>query len=176
LDPEETHPLHRVAVVALILLCVSTQLTAVQRLMHLLMALDEVLKRSFFRSHGGTWRSLISSFIATVADFFVMVTLVSQGILSPALATLVGCVFGACINFVLKRQLIVGSPGKTSQQIYRYAFVAVTSALLNAGGVTIMLLIPSIVYWMGWPLVRTAVFLTWNFPLQRDYVFVAPAK
>ena len=58
----------------------------------------------------------------------------------------------------------------------RYAFVSITSLMLNAGGVAVLLLVPAVNYLIAWALVRVAVFVAWNFPLQRDYVFASPRR
>ena len=45
----------------------------------------------------------------------------------------------------------------------------VLSGLFGVGGGVI--LVPVLDYRIAWALVRGAVFLFWNFPLQRDYVY-----
>ena len=57
-------------------------------------------------------------------------------------------------------------------QLLRFLFVWATSALLNSSGVSELLT------WVGsfslaWALVRAAVYLGWNYPLSRWFVFSA---
>jgi hypothetical protein len=35
----------------------------------------------------------------------------------------------------------------------------------------VLLFLPGLDYRIAWVIVRVAVFLTWNYPLHRDYVF-----
>jgi len=54
--------------------------------------------------------------------------------------------------------------------------VSATSALLNAGGVALLLLHPQLEVTVGWWLARGAVYFAWNLPLHRDYVFNVPPE
>jgi putative flippase GtrA len=90
---------------------------------------------------------------------------------SPGFSTTMGCLVGAFVNFTMNRVWTFGSSAPPLRQIRRYAFVSATSALLNSGGVMVLLLVPSVEYRVAWILVRAAVFVSWNFPLQGDYVF-----
>ena len=58
-------------------------------------------------------------------------------------------------------------------QALRYTVVSTTSALLNAGGVGLLLLLSLPDYRAAWLAARVLVFLCWNYPLQRDYVYAA---
>jgi putative flippase GtrA len=171
--PNDTHPLHRLAVVGLVLLAVSTQVTALQRFIHLLWTLDErSWDRAWLRAgRGSLWRGAIAAALATGIDYLVATSLVSTG--RPALATFCGALVGAVINFTANRLWTFGSRGARLPQAGRYAFVSLTSALLNAGGVAVLLWLPHLGYSMSWALVHLAVFLAWNFPLHRGYVFKA---
>ncbi|HEU4538786.1 MAG TPA: GtrA family protein, partial [Polyangiaceae bacterium] len=58
----------------------------------------------------------------------------------------------------------------------RFAFVSGSSALLNAGGVAVVLLLPRVDYRVAWAVARGVIFVTWNYPLMRDYVFAPPVN
>ncbi len=177
LAPNEARPLHRLAVVGVVLLAVSTQVTALQRLIFLLGALrDDVSERRWLGlGKGSLGRNAVSSGIATAADFALVTLLVGTLFSPPPLATAVGCGLGAVVNFTINRVWAFGGNGdRKLPQLGRYGFVSLTSAGLNAGGVAVLLLLPSIDYRLAWALVRGAVFIAWNFPLQRDYVFKTP--
>jgi phosphatidylglycerophosphate synthase/putative flippase GtrA len=170
LDPSNPRPTHRLAIAGILLLAVSTQLTAFQRLVHLLAALKKTVSNKRSVKHTLP-RNIAAAAVATAFDFLVMSLLVNGGLLVP-LATGIGCLFGGVLNFSLNRLWTFQSKSAKLPQIWRYAFVSWTSALLNSGGVAIMLLLPDLDYRPSWLLVRLAVFVTWNFPLHRDYVFV----
>ena len=151
-------------------LAVTTQITAFRRLTHLLRALDDAPKKE--RSG---WRRLlpasVSALVATGADFGLVVLLVESAEVSATTATAAGCVLGGVINFLMNRHWTFGSKDRPVPQALRYTIVSGTSALLNSAGVALVLLAPLPDYRIGWLLVRGLVFLCWNFPLQRDYVY-----
>ncbi|RLB59997.1 MAG: hypothetical protein DRI90_14785, partial [Deltaproteobacteria bacterium] len=113
-----------------------------------------------------------SASIATAIDFSLVSTLVELASVRPWLATIGGCVLGALVNFTINRQFVFRSHDHPVPQLARYGLVSATSALLNAGGVAVLLLL-DIDYRLAWVLVRSAVFVGWNLPLQRDYVYAA---
>lgn len=172
LVPHDPKPLHRLAVIGIVLLAVTTQLTALQRLLYVLSQLSEHSSRKWFEANKRPiLRNLTSALVATGLDFALVNVLVLGISLVAPVATAFGCVFGGTINFFMNRMWTFGSKQKKLPQIGRYAFVSVTSAILNSGGVAILLLLPSMDFRIAWALVRLAVFFAWNFPLHRDYVF-----
>jgi len=175
-DPFNPKPIHRLAVVAILLLAAATQLSALQRLRFAYRELTAGGRAA--RPHplgrGSMFRNVVAGFVATVADFAVVAFLVEGKVLSPALATALGCGVGAVVNFSVNRVWAFGTDGPKLAQAGRYAFVSTSSAVLNSGLVAVMLLLPAVPYQLAWVLVRGAVYLTWNFPLQRDYVFAPP--
>ena len=172
--PEDPKPIHALAVVGVVLLAISTHVTALQRLVYLLNALDESETDSPLLDKGQVTRNVISGGIATGIDFLVVTSLVSMAFFSPVWATALGCLVGAVVNFTMNREWTFKSGGARLPQAWRYSFVSFTSALLNMGGLAVLLMLPNIDYRICWVVVRVAVFITWNFPLQRDYVFVTP--
>jgi phosphatidylglycerophosphate synthase/putative flippase GtrA len=167
-------PPQLVVVGALLLLAVSTHITAIQRLRHVVQAL---------RGPGSATttvapqlgRSVVSAVLATGADFVVVLTTLDLG-LTPWLATGLGCVVGGVLNFGLNRLWTFASRGAPAGEALRYAVVSGSSALLNAGGVAAVLLLPGIPSLVAWGIVRGVVFLSWNYPLQRSYVFEARTR
>jgi len=176
LAPNDPRPLHRLAVVGVVLLAVSTQVTALQRFIHLLGALGEPTDVPWAHSTGAALaRNIAAAVVATGFDFSLYVMLIQGVAAPPPLAIAAGCVLGAVINFVINRAWTFKSKDARLPQVSRYGFVSVTSALLNAGGVAVLLLLPGIGYVVAYWLVRGAVFFAWNFPLHRSYVF-APQR
>ena len=171
-DPHNPRPDHRLAIAALVLLAISTQTTAARRFIYGLRALDHRPFLGFGTlSRGSLARNVIAALVATAVDFAVFSALVTRVFVDPGVATAAGCAVGAVVNFTVNRTWVFGSRSSATKQGMRYAFVSVTSALLNAGGVMVLLLVPSAEVYLAWLAVRGAVYLAWNFPLQRDYVF-----
>ena len=171
--PQDPHPSHRLAIGTLVLLSIMTQVTAVRRLVYGLKKLGaDTFSGIASVSQGSLLRNIASSAVATGCDFAVFDLMVSVMSVYPGLATGAGCIVGAIINFTINRSWVFKTrDAALVKQMLRYSFVSFTSALLNSGGVMVLLLIPSSEYRLAWLLVRGAVFLTWNFPLHRDYVF-----
>jgi phosphatidylglycerophosphate synthase/putative flippase GtrA len=172
LDPFRAHPTHYLAVVAIVIIAAGTQLTAATRVRHLLNALKGNPPRTWMGlQQGGPVRNLVAALVATGMDFAFVLFLVSKLDLPAWLATAVGCVFGGGVNFAVNRIWTFASHGPRLTQASRYVLVSTTSALLNSAGVAALLLLPHIDYRFCWVLVRLAVWLGWNYPLHRDYVF-----
>jgi phosphatidylglycerophosphate synthase/putative flippase GtrA len=167
LAPENPHPPHRLAVLALLVLAITAHATALQRLTHLL--------RSLGNQRGIRWhlvpRALVVSIVATASDF-VVVQLLLTAPLSLPLATFAGCAVGGVVAFLLSRGWAFGAAHqRLGRQLSRFAFVSGSSALLNAGGVAIMLLVPAMEPLVAWGVTRAVVFVCWNFPLLSDWAF-----
>jgi putative flippase GtrA len=116
-------------------------------------------------------RSIAAAAFATSADFTLVVVLVSGAQVAPALATGLGCAAGAAVNFLLSRVWAFASFGPLPGQVLRYSLVSASAMLLNSGGVGAAVLLPGFDYRIAWWLVRCLVFLLWNYPLHRHYVF-----
>lgn len=157
------------SIIGLLLVAVLTQLTTLQRLLHLLRELSVHPKAK--PDDGITLiKYVVAALLATAADFAAVVAMVSIAHLQPWVATALGCVMGGAINYAINRAWTYGSESPVPQAT-RYTFVSMTSAALNAGGVAVLLLMPDVDYRFAWLLVRLTVFVAWNYPLQRNYVF-----
>jgi putative flippase GtrA len=125
---------------------------------------------------GSLARNAIAGAVATLADFALVSALVSWGRVSPPVATLWGCGFGGIVNFSVNRGWAFESSLPMRRSMVRYALVSASSALLNAGGVAGMLAVSKLIYpapyQVVWWLVRGLVYAFFNYPLQREYVFV----
>jgi phosphatidylglycerophosphate synthase/putative flippase GtrA len=173
LVPADPKPLHRLAVLGICVLAGTTHLTAIRRLAHVMQVLDPRAHASLMKAtgKGGLVRNLISAGTATGVDFLVVLILVQLASGDPRLATAAGCIIGGIVNFSMNRVWTFGSQAPALGQAWRYVFVSTSSALLNSGGVAVLLFLPGLDYRIAWVIVRIAVFLTWNYPLHRDYVF-----
>jgi len=124
----------------------------------------------FFDSAFGRYAA--TSALATSTDFALAGSLHSAGS-TPATATFLGCVAGGGVAFWLSRSwTFQAGAARAWPQVLRFLFVWATSALLNSTGVS------ALVGWFGsfavaWTLVRASVYLGWNYPLSRWFVFAA---
>jgi putative flippase GtrA len=90
-----------------------------------------------------------------------------------AVATFLGCVAGGAVSFRVSRVWTFDARSAGfGPQLLRFALVWATSALFNSAGV------PLLLQWWGsfpvaWALVRSAVYLGWNYPLSRWFVFAS---
>jgi putative flippase GtrA len=117
-------------------------------------------------------RSILSSLVATLLDFVAVTLLVTGLAFLPWAATFFGCLVGGVTNFGINRVwAFPGSRGTVRGQGLRYSVVSLSSAFLNAGGVALLLFAPNMDYRLAWLLARFAVYVAWNYPLNRDYVF-----
>jgi putative flippase GtrA len=115
-------------------------------------------------------RGALTSSVATASDF-VAANLLHTVRVPPAAATVLGCVVGGCVAFSLNRNWAFHARDERKRtQLVRFLFVWATSALLNAAGVSLFL-IPGGHFTQAWLVTRGAVYLGWNYPLLRWFVF-----
>jgi phosphatidylglycerophosphate synthase len=175
--PSPAAPAHVFAVLGIVLIAVSTQVTSFHRFIALLATLDPAeYQRPRLGGRAGIFRWATASGVATAADFAVMHALVSLDVFAPWWATALGAAAGGAINFTINRLWSFESNGKVAGEAGRYIVVSTTSAMINAGGVYVLLLLPGIDFRFVWLVVRGLVMAAWNYPLQRGYVFTVPAE
>jgi phosphatidylglycerophosphate synthase/putative flippase GtrA len=176
LQPSATRPTHALAVMALLVLAGATHVTALQRLFHVMGKLqpEKDVKPVLGLGQGSLFRNVVAGGAATGVDFTTLLFLITTFKMQPWLATGLACVVGGVVNFILNRIWTFGSKGAPMGEAGRYTIASASSALLNTGGVAVLLLVPDIDYRMAWALARVAVFVAWNYPLHRDYVFSGP--
>jgi putative flippase GtrA len=115
-------------------------------------------------------RGALTSLLATASDF-VAASLLHALSVPAAAATILGCVVGGCVAFLLNRNwAFYARDGRKRTQLTRFSFVWATSALLNAAGVSVFLL-PGGHFPRAWLVTRAVVYLAWNYPLLRWFVF-----
>ncbi|HTQ04617.1 MAG TPA: GtrA family protein [Polyangiaceae bacterium] len=168
LAPDDPHPPHRLAMAGLVLLAFTSHVTAIQRLLSLLKALGTSSVKSFRLMP----RAVLVSVLATSVDAASVHALV-HGFAAPMpLATLLGCAVGGTVAFSLSRFWVYRATNETvRRQVVRFLFVSGSSALLNAGGVWMMSLLPAVHPYFGWLITRALVFACWNFPLHSEWAF-----
>jgi phosphatidylglycerophosphate synthase/putative flippase GtrA len=171
--PDDPHPPHRLAIATLVVLAVTSHATALQRLYQLVRALGGAGAGGAQPGIAQPLRVAAMQVVATAADFAVASALVYGLRGAPSLSTMAGCVVGALVSFVLTRVWAFDSHGPWLPQMARYAFVTAGTAALNGGGVALLLTLNA-PFLLAWSLTRAIVFVTWSYPLQRDFVFNAP--
>ena len=110
------------------------------------------------------------SALATLSDFALASALHRLGATAWA-ATFVGCVAGGGVAFSLSRGwTFQAGAARALPQLLRFVFVWLMSAFLNSAGVPALLAFVSS-FQVAWLFVRGAVYLGWNYPLTRWFVF-----
>jgi len=119
-------------------------------------------------------RYAVSSAAATATDFALFSALHALGVAAGP-ATFFGCVAGGVVAFSLSRRWTFQAvSGRALPQMLRFLFGWATSALLNSVGVPALLALVASPQ-LAWACVRAAVYLGWNYPVSRWFVF-APEK
>lgn len=119
---------------------------------------------------GGAARNAMAALTATGVDFALFSLLVALNC-SPPVATLLGAACGGVINFTVNRTWTFDASGSNRRMARRYVLVSAASAALNASVVAALLWIPHQHVTVCWLVARGLIFLGWNYPLHRDYVF-----
>lgn len=117
-------------------------------------------------------RYAVTSALATATDFAFAGSLHALGS-SAGVATFLGCVAGGVVSFAVSRRWTFQAGARRAlPQVARFLFVWATSAWLNSSGVPALLrLVAS--FPLAWGLVRAAVYLGWNYPMSRWFVFAS---
>ncbi len=126
--------------------------------------------RLILSGKGGAGRNAMAALTATAIDFALFSALVAVGC-SPPVATLLGAVCGGGVNFTVNRTWTFEASGSNRTMARRYVLVSAASAALNASMVAALLWIPNQHVTICWLVARGLIFLGWNYPLHRDYVF-----
>jgi phosphatidylglycerophosphate synthase len=165
---DQVRELHVLAVVAIVVLAVSTQFTAAHRLLALTQALNEQAGIATPPVERRRWLLAAALLGGSLAVEFAVVWMLVVMRDRPAwLATAVGCALGSITHYVLKR----GWRPEASDTTAGNAVIGVGSALLNAGSVAILMLVPSMPFWIAWLLARSAVLAAWNYPMRGDSIY-----
>jgi putative flippase GtrA len=117
-----------------------------------------------------------ASIVATGADYLVMISCVELAGLSPVAATPLGALSGAVTNFTLGRRFTYKrSDVPIPSQAWRYAVVSAASLGLNTAGEYLFQHLLHIEYLLARVISSVIVSNVWNYPMQRYFVFSAPA-
>jgi phosphatidylglycerophosphate synthase/putative flippase GtrA len=164
-SPHETRPRYHLAILALLVVGVTSHVSAAQRLMRVLRVAGEP------PTGYQPLKSVLANAAATSVDFAVATALFYGARQHGSVAVAVGSIAGAFVSFGLSRVWAFrATAGSVARQIDRYVFASAVTAGLNAGGVALLALL-STPFVLAWALARAVVFGCWSYPVQRDFVF-----
>jgi putative flippase GtrA len=114
----------------------------------------------------------LSSIVATIVDYSVMITMVSVLGLTAVEGTVIGASSGAITNFTMGRHFTFrATRGNARSQLLRYLLVSAASLGWNALGEHLLANILGLQYVVARLITGTLVGFVWNFPMQRYFVF-----
>lgn len=169
-----------VLAIVLGVLAISANVTAVLRLRHALhhaaspqLAAPATLHRPPVAHAYALPRSALITVGATACDFGAMTVLVAGVAVDAAAATFVGALVGCVVSFAGYRLWAFDAQrGPWLTQAWRHLLVSGTAAVLGGAGVALLQHLPGIDYRVAWGLARLVVWIGWNYPLQRGWVFL----
>lgn len=117
-------------------------------------------------------RSNVTSLFTTALDFATLISLTELAGVSYVVATWLGTVVGALSNFVINRNWAFRARGKHyGSQFARFVLVQVAASAFHTGGVWGLTAAAGVPYPISKAIVSVAVYLLWNYPLNRRFVF-----
>lgn len=120
-------------------------------------------------------RSTATSLFTSALDVVTLTALVELLGIDPAAATFAGTVAGCTSNFAINRAWsFAGSPSQLRHQIARFVPVQAGSSALQTAGVWLLAEHLALPYLLAKALTAVAVYLAWNYPLNRLVVFPPP--
>ena len=117
-------------------------------------------------------RSILTSLFTTALDFGVLTSSVELLHINYVFATWMGTVVGSLSNFAInKRWAFRGSPLALRHQFLRFLLVQAGSSGLQTLGVWLLTRFAGLPYLGSKTVIAAMVALSWNYPLNRYFVF-----
>jgi putative flippase GtrA len=117
-------------------------------------------------------RSTVTSLITTALDFGTLVGLTELAGVNYVLATWIGTVVGSLANFTInKLWAFYHSDAPALPAFTRFAVVQAGASGLHTAGVWMLTQFLRLPYPISKLLIAAAVYLGWNYPLNRWFVF-----
>jgi putative flippase GtrA len=117
-------------------------------------------------------RSTITSLFTTGIDFGTLTGLVELGGVDYVLATWIGSVVGALSNFTINRLWAFDArDGSRTGQFARFVVVQVAASLWHTLGVWLLTRFAGLPYQVSKLVIAALVYLGWNYPMNRWFVF-----
>jgi phosphatidylglycerophosphate synthase/putative flippase GtrA len=165
--PDDPRPIHRLAVVGIVLIALGTHVTAASRTKYLLRALAPTSPPPSGR-RGVLWRPVLAGIVGIACELGVL-WLVLQATSAPA-ATMVAHLAGAVVTFVVLSAWPHAPAPEGSRGPKSWLFAAGSSAVLCGGGVAVLGLVPALGLTLSWIAVRVIVLLAWTRPLLGEQI------
>jgi putative flippase GtrA len=117
-------------------------------------------------------RSVLTSLMTTALDFGTLVGLTELLRISYVLATWIGTVVGSLTNFAINKQWAFSARSAAAiPALGRFVLVQIGASALHTAGVWLLTRFGRLPYPVSKLVVATAVYLGWNYPLNRWFVF-----
>jgi putative flippase GtrA len=117
-------------------------------------------------------RNTLVSLLTTALDFGVLVALVELAGVHYVLATWIGTLVGALSNFTLNRYWSFRATEAAAEtQLARFIPVQAGASALQTGGVWLLTRFAGVTYVGSKLAAAILVYLLWNYPLNRLFVF-----
>jgi putative flippase GtrA len=117
-------------------------------------------------------RSLVTSLFTTALDFGALIGLTELAHVNYVLATWIGTVVGSLSNFTINKQWAFSArEHPTRRALAKFVLVQAGASGLHTLGVWLMTRFGRLPYPASKAIVAAAVYLGWNYPLNRWFVF-----
>ena len=121
-------------------------------------------------------RSVVTSLFTTALDFGSLIGLTELAHVNYVLSTWVGSIVGSLANFTINKQWAFSARGApTGPAFGRFLIVQAGSSGLHTLGVWLFTRFGRLPYPASKAIVATLVYLGWNYPLNRWFVFPTSA-
>jgi putative flippase GtrA len=128
-------------------------------------------------------RSVLTSLLTTAMDLMTLTGLVELAGMNYVLATWLGTVVGSLSNFTINRVWTFDARDRPpAGQFARFVVAQVAASFLHAGGVWALTRFLGLQYQISKIVISVLVYLGWNYPMNRWFVFrrgataVVPAR
>jgi len=120
-------------------------------------------------------RSLVTSLFTTALDFGTLVGLTELAHVNYVLATWLGTVVGSLSNFTINKVWAFSAREQpTGPAMMKFVLVQAGASGLHTLGVWLLTRFGRLPYPASKAIVAAAVYLVWNYPLNRRFVFPQP--
>jgi putative flippase GtrA len=124
------------------------------------------------RRRGTFVKSIVTSLFTTALDFVTLTGLVEGFGVNYVLATWLGTVVGSLSNFTINRVWAFDARAQPQAgQFLRFIVVQVVASLGQTVGVWALTRFVGIPYWESKVVTSAVVYLGWNYPMNRWFVF-----
>jgi putative flippase GtrA len=141
------------------------------------MSMKTAGRDSALRPHRTFSRSLLTSLFTTALDFGTLTGLVELVGVNYVLATWLGTVLGSLSNFTINRVWAFDARDRPpTGQFARFLAVQAFASVLHTAGVWGFTRFLGLPYQASKVIISVLVFLGWNYPMNRRFVFRRPAE